>query len=108
MGGLPCRQEVRTTRLRQPGRPAPMRSFALELRVHPRPEPGLFLAPLQPLGLQHLAHPAALHADALLAQISHQAVQGSSTPPVRLFFSKFSKLVSLKSRVRVIQVPSVV
>jgi len=34
-----------------------MRSFALELRVHPRPEPGLFLAPLQPLVEQDLAHP---------------------------------------------------
>ena len=53
-----------------------MRSFTRELRVHPRPEPGLFLAPLQPLGLQDLAHPAALHADALLAQVGHQAVQG--------------------------------
>src|SRR3954452_10798951 len=76
MSGLPCRQEVRTTRLHQPGRPAPMRSFVLELRVHPRPEPGLLLAPLQPLGEENLAHPAALHADALLAQVGHQAVQG--------------------------------
>ena len=66
---------MRTTRLHQPGRPAPMRSFALELRVHPRPEPGLFLAPLQPFGEQNLADPAALHANALLAQVGHQAVQ---------------------------------
>ena len=52
-----------------------MRSFTFELRVHPRPEPGLFPAPLQPFGEQHLAHPAALHADALLAQVGHQTVQ---------------------------------
>src|SRR4051794_41934747 len=53
-----------------------MRSFPLELRVHPRPEPSLFLAPFQPFGEQDLAPPAALHADALLAQVGHQAVQG--------------------------------
>src|SRR3954466_4551497 len=65
-----CRPRVERCR----GARAP--PFTLELRVHPRPEPSLFLAPLQPLGLQDLAHPAALHADALLAQVGHQAVQG--------------------------------
>src|SRR5690349_19686528 len=56
--------------------PARTGTFTLELRVHPRPEPSLFLAPLQPLGEENLAHPAALHADALLAQVGHPAVQG--------------------------------
>jgi len=37
--------------------------------------PGLFLVPLQLQGPQHLTCPAALHTDALLAQIGYQAVQ---------------------------------
>jgi hypothetical protein len=56
------------------------------------------LTPFGPLGISEIA----------VGRCVHYAPLGSSTPPVRLFFSKFSKLVSLKSRVRVIQVPSVV
>ena len=59
-------------------------AFSGELRVHPRAEPGFLLAPLQAFGEQHLADPAALHANvpaanALrfgeLAQVGHEAVQ---------------------------------
>jgi hypothetical protein len=49
--------------------------FAGELWVYAGAEPGLLLAPLQPFGEQHLTDPAALHADALLAQVGDQAVQ---------------------------------
>jgi hypothetical protein len=49
--------------------------FTREVRIDPCAEPGLLLTPLQPLGEQDLAHPAALHANALLAQVDHQAIQ---------------------------------
>src|SRR3954469_25406566 len=48
MGGLPCRQEVRTTRLHQPGRPAPMRSFMVLYALHDgmvKAMPGTLQAP---------------------------------------------------------------
>src|SRR5690348_1666297 len=40
MGALPCRQEVKTTRLHQPGRPAPMRSFLCTRRLVVSPDVG--------------------------------------------------------------------
>ena len=53
-----------------------MAPFFGEVRVDPRAEPGLFLAPLETLSQEHLADPAAPHADALLAEVGHQAIQG--------------------------------
>src|SRR3954454_19304088 len=47
----------------------------LEVRIHARAKPGFLLTPLQPFGQQDLADPAALHADARLAEVSHQTVQ---------------------------------
>jgi hypothetical protein len=49
--------------------------FTFELRVYARAEPGFLLPPIQSFGQQNLADPAALHADALFAQGSNQAVQ---------------------------------
>src|SRR3954462_4901347 len=76
MGGLPCRQGVRTNRLHQAGRPAPMRSFFRKVGIDPRTEPGFVLAPAQALADEDLADPAAAHGDALFGQIGDQAVQG--------------------------------
>ena len=52
-----------------------MPPFTLEVRVHARTEPSFLLTPLQPFGQQDLADPAALHADAFLAQMRDQTVQ---------------------------------
>ena len=49
--------------------------FRLEVRIDPRTEPGLLLTPCQPFSQQDLADPAALHADALLAQVRNQTLQ---------------------------------
>jgi len=53
-----------------------MAPFFGEVRVDPRAEPGLFLAPLQALGQEHLTDPAAPHANPLLTEIGDQAIQG--------------------------------
>ena len=57
-----------------------MAPFFGEVRIDPGAEPvrrirRTFLAPLEALGQEHLADPAAPHADALLAEIGDQAIQ---------------------------------
>src|SRR3954453_6972490 len=44
--------------------------------IDPRAEPGFFLTPLESFGQEHLADPTAPHADALLAEVDDQAIQG--------------------------------
>ena len=53
-----------------------MAPFTREVRVDPCTEPGLFLAPLEALGQEHLADPAAPHANPPLAEVGDQAIQG--------------------------------
>ena len=52
-----------------------MPPFTREVWIHTRTKPGFLLTPCQPFGQQNFADPAALHADALLAEVRHQTVQ---------------------------------
>ena len=53
-----------------------MGSFCGKVGVDPRAEPGFFLTPLQAFGQEHFTDPTAPHADALLAEVGDQAIQG--------------------------------
>jgi len=53
-----------------------MAPFFGEVGIDPCAEPGFFLTPLEAFGQEHLADPAAPHADALLAEVGDQAIQG--------------------------------